>query len=102
MKGRAKTPKKEKIKERSWVEFFEMPPDMMGDLPRFTLMGTRFLKVEAHRGILSYGEYTIRLSTASGIIIIHGENMRVEDLEADAMVIKGQIHGLEYQGRVRR
>ena len=51
--------KKEGLLERT-AEVFDLPGDVVAGLPRIELTGSRELRMENHKGILSYGGEEIR------------------------------------------
>ena len=51
-----KKPRKESILEKT-AEVFDLPGDVVAGLPRIELTGSRELRMENHKGILSYGGF---------------------------------------------
>ena len=47
--------KKEGLLEKT-AEVFDLPGDVVAGLPRIELTGSRELRMENHKGILSYGD----------------------------------------------
>ena len=79
------------------ADFFELPHEVLLDLPRISLVGNVQLYIENHRGVISYDESQIRLSVKSGEIIISGERLEIENLLAEELLIKGVIENLAYE-----
>lgn len=73
------------------VGMLEMPPDIMMNLPKFTLIGNQELFIENHLGILEYDKQLIRIKSNLGQIIIKGEELRLRELKAAEMAIEGKI-----------
>lgn len=79
------------------ADFFELPHEVLLDLPRITLVGNVQLYIENHRGVISYDESRVRLSVKSGEIIIRGEQLQIENLLAEELLIKGVFENLTYE-----
>ena len=59
------------------ADFFELPYEVLLDLPRVTLVGNVQLYIENHRGVISYDENQVCLSVNNGEIIIRGSSYRL-------------------------
>lgn len=79
------------------ADFFELPHEVLLDLPRVTLVGNVQLYIENHRGVISYDENQVRLSVNNGEIIIRGERLQIKNLLEEELLIKGVIGGLTYE-----
>ncbi len=77
-------------------ELFELPPEVVLDLPRLTMAGNCQLLVENHRGVIFYGSAEIRIGISGGALIVRGENLQIGNLYAAELLIKGTIEHLEY------
>ena len=53
--------KREGLLEKT-AEVFDLPGDVVAGLPRIELTGSRELRMENHKGILSYGGEEIHIS----------------------------------------
>jgi sporulation protein YqfC len=80
------------------ADFFELPQEIILDLPRVTQVGNVQLYIENHRGVIAYDENEIRLSVKNGEIIIRGEKMQIKNLLEEELLIKGVIGSLTYEG----
>ena len=78
-------------------DLFELPREVMLDLPRLTLVGNLQIYLENHRGVIAYDEKTVRIGVTGGELIIRGENLQIKNLIAEELLIKGTIEGLEYE-----
>jgi len=77
------------------ADFLELPPELLLNLPKLTLIGGRQLAVENHHGIIEYTEERIRISTHPGEIIIKGQNLTIKGLYREELFIEGEISALE-------
>jgi sporulation protein YqfC len=80
------------------ADLFELPREVMMDLPRMTLVGNVQIYLENHRGVIAYDERQVRIGVNSGEIIIRGRELEIKNLLAEELLIKGIIEGLEYEG----
>ena len=86
--------RKESLLERA-SQALELPGDALGGLPRIELMGDRELRMFRHRGILAYGEQEIHISGGKLILKVRGEGLELRSMNADELLITGQIRALE-------
>ena len=55
------------------------------------LYGNERVLIEEHRGILSYGDEEIRVSTSFGVAVIQGMELRLCCMSRSQLVIRGRI-----------
>lgn len=77
-------------------DMFELPREVVLDLPRVTLVGNVQLYIENHRGVIAYDENQVRLSVKNGELIIRGEKLQIKNLLGEELLIKGIIEGFTY------
>lgn len=77
-------------------EFFELPPEVVLDLPRLTMIGNCQLLVENHRGVIAYDRNEIRIGVGGGELIVCGDDLQIGNLYAAELLIKGTIGHLQY------
>ena len=78
------------------AERLEIPAFGLHGLPRLTLTGDRELLVEQHRGLTRYSAEGIELALQKGSVRLTGENLRLVAMDKEAVLIAGEIRGLEY------
>ncbi|NLA26935.1 MAG: sporulation protein YqfC [Firmicutes bacterium] len=79
------------------ADFFELPYEVILDLPRVTLVGNVQLYIENHRGVIVYNENQVRLSVKNGEIIVRGEGLQIKNLLEGELLVKGLIEELDYE-----
>jgi sporulation protein YqfC len=79
------------------ADFFELPQEIILDLPRITLVGNMQLYIENHRGVISYNQNEVRLSVNKGEVIIRGEGLQIENLLEEELLNKGALESLSYE-----
>lgn len=78
-------------------DMFELPREVIMDLPRLTLAGNVQVYLENHRGVIAYNEALVRIGVSNGEIIIRGQELQIKNLAAEELLIKGLIEGVEYE-----
>ena len=63
--------RKESLLERA-SQALELPGDALGGMPRIELLGDRELRMEAHKGILAYGDEEILISGGKLVVRVRG------------------------------
>ncbi|MDI3538093.1 MAG: hypothetical protein PWQ41_122 [Bacillota bacterium] len=81
---------------RRLAELLEIPPDIVLDLARLTLVGNLQLVLENHRGIVEYSSNRVRLALAQGELTISGSDLVLVSLSADEIVVEGHIGKVEF------
>lgn len=82
--------RRDKIKKEI-ADIFDLPRDVVLDLPRITIIGSIQLFIENHRGITLYEKNKIQVSVAKGEIVVHGEDLQVRSISMDDIYIEGAI-----------
>lgn len=78
-------------------ELFELPKEVVLDLPRLTMAGNLQLLVENHRGVIAYQEDELRIGVSNGELVIRGRELQIKNLFTEELLIKGVIEKLEYE-----
>ena len=79
------------------AETFDLPGDLAALLPRVELVGDREVRMSHHRGILAYGSESIHISGGKLIVKVRGEGLELRSMNADELLITGQIKALELE-----
>ncbi|MGI6308307.1 MAG: sporulation protein YqfC [Dethiobacteria bacterium] len=96
MRGKEFGEKKKKWSE-SLADFFELPKELLLNLPRVTLIGNVQLYLENYGGIIEYSDELLRLKIRGGEIIIKGKDLVIKNFFGEEIFIEGEIRSLEYQ-----
>ena len=76
---------------------FDIPEDIVLDLPRTTMLGNRQVLVENHKGIIEYNESLIRIKLSQGELIIAGSDLMLGNLQVEQILIEGVIAEIKYE-----
>ena len=85
---------KKRISE-SIADAWGVPKEVIMNIPKLTIAGASEIYIENHKGILSYTDTEIRVSTPMGIVRVFGisiDRIRLEDI-----LISGQFKQIEYE-----
>ena len=79
------------------AEVFDLPGDVLAGLPRVELTGDRELRMENHRGILSYGTEEIHISGGRLVVKVRGEGLELKSMNARELLLTGAIRAVELE-----
>ncbi len=85
-----------KSKKERIAELFDMPKEVMLDLPKLTVYNDNQLTVENYSGILQYTAEYIRLKTTGKAIGISGNGLELRTITDIDVLIEGEINKIEY------
>lgn len=77
------------------AQALDLPADVLAGLPRVELIGDREVRMENHRGILSYGDEEIHVSAGGFVIKIVGEELKLRAMTGLELLVTGRIRGVE-------
>lgn len=80
--------------KRSMASAFELPMDVVMQLPLIHFTGGALVEVENHRGILEYTDRRIRIASAAGPLTVTGDHMMIVCIQKEQIVIRGNIYGV--------
>ena len=74
-----------------------LPADADCRLPRVTVTGDRYVRVENHCGILQIGACCVRLYSRMGVIRIEGKDLTAARMDGEAMLLEGRIRAVCFE-----
>lgn len=86
--------RKESLLEKT-AQTFDLPADAVAGLPRIELTGDRELRMENHKGILTYGKEEIHVSGGKIVVRITGTDLELKAMNASELLITGRIAAVE-------
>lgn len=81
---------------KNMTEALELPKEIMLNLPLVSFIGREEVSIENYKGILEYGEETVRVSTATGILRLTGSGLCIKQLSAECLVVTGKVEKMEF------
>ena len=90
---------KEKIeKSRELLaEKFELPKDVVLNLPKITIIGNNEITIENHKGIILFERNIIKINTKVKIVNIEGENFEILYIGDSTITINGKFKSISYE-----
>ena len=77
-------------------EMFELPREIMLNLPKISMIGSNQMLVENHKGVIEYTPQRIRVNSSIGVIRVQGNDMKLKNIAADDIMITGGIKSIEF------
>lgn len=74
---------------------FDMPEDILSDLPRMELIGAGEFRMQQHRGILAYGPEEIHISGGKLVVQVKGTALELRAMSPTELLITGEIRTVE-------
>lgn len=87
--------KKSNVKNKI-TESFDLPKDVVLNVPNIKIIGDSEITIENHKGILEYSKDLLRMNSISGVIKISGSNLQIKEINQDDICINGQIFSIEF------
>lgn len=75
---------------------FELPKEIVLNLPLITLTGNEELYIENYKGIVEYTDEKVRLNTNCGMLKIEGRNLFLKEITSENIYVTGKLIKLEY------
>jgi len=78
------------------ANMFELPKDIVLDLPRITLLGSLQVTVQNHRGILEYTPEKVTIGISAGQLRITGADMVIGIVCQEEIMVTGRIQEIAF------
>lgn len=78
------------------ADILDLPSEAVTGDTRVTVTGSKQVMVENHKGLLEYGKDEIDVNCGKIILKIKGENLEIRAMNAQELMITGQMFGVEY------
>ena len=82
-----------RLKNR-FSEISDISEELTMGLAKVVILGNQECLIENYNGIIQYENEKIRLKTRSGIVMIEGNNLHINEIGEGEMLIKGKITNL--------
>lgn len=79
------------------ARLFDLPPDVVFDLPRVTMIGNRQLYIENHRGVLHFAPDSLKLALSKGELEVRGSELVIRAILTEEVMIEGHIAELKFK-----
>ncbi|MBR3325165.1 MAG: YabP/YqfC family sporulation protein [Clostridia bacterium] len=78
-------------------KLFEIPQELVSEIPKVTILGFEKLLLENYKYILEYQDVFIRVKMKFGIINIYGVNLEMIEMTKDDLIIMGTVESIEFE-----
>ncbi len=82
---------------KMFTEVFDLPRDLVLNLPRIIIIGNTQFYVENHKGISEYSEGRIRIKITGGELCVSGLDLLVKNVYTDEILIEGKIDQIDFR-----
>jgi sporulation protein YqfC len=90
--------KKQKLLLREKISgTLELPEEILLDIPRIHMTGSKKLLVENYKGVLEYTSEKVRLDTSRNILVITGTDLDIREVTLEDIFIEGNIRSLDFK-----
>ncbi|WP_168188695.1 sporulation protein YqfC [Thermoflavimicrobium daqui] len=77
-------------------KWLDLPPDMVEEVPRIEMIGSSFLQIENHRGLLFFSSEKLQFRLDQGKLNINGKKLKIKSMTAEMAWVEGTITDLIY------
>lgn len=81
-------------------ETTDLPPEIILDIPKITIVGNKEITVENHKGILVFEKDKVKINTKNGPIKIQGTSFEIMYIGIHTLTISGDFRSIEYEGQI--
>lgn len=81
---------------RRLTQTFDLPQDLVFDLPRITVVGGLQMTIENHRGLVEFSSTRVTVATARGRVVIAGEELRIGVVHDEEITVTGQLGSISF------
>lgn len=81
---------------KKWMNQFDIPEDVVFDIPRIMLYDNTEMRIENYKAILEYEETGIKLACKEKLIQISGQKLNITVITDDEISIGGIITGFSF------
>jgi sporulation protein YqfC len=78
------------------LQWLDLPPDVLLDIPRLETVGHLELRLTNHRGVMRYEPGLVVVRVPRGRIEVRGENFRLGSIDHDAIWLIGLIRTIQF------
>ncbi len=94
VKKENKVVQNERTKKEKFLDFMDMPIELLQNTFRITMLGNQSILIEKYQSILEYDENVIRTSSQ---VTIQGTNLNIEEISDNELFVTGKIMSIEFE-----
>ena len=81
----------------TFANAFDLPKELVVDIPKITLIGNREMSIESHKGIIQYTSEKIRISITGGELIVSGKELLINSILLEEITIYGEFYQIAFE-----
>ncbi len=82
---------------RKWFsDLFDLPPEVVEEVPRIELIGEDHLYIENHKGVLFFSQDRLQLQLIKGSLLVLGDHLKLKLINQNMISVTGKITELKY------
>lgn len=78
-------------------KIFEIPEELVSDIPKITILGFNKMLIENYKCILEYQDIFIRIKMKAGLVNIHGFDLELNEMTKDDLIVTGNIENVDFE-----
>ncbi|MBX5466799.1 MAG: sporulation protein YqfC [Firmicutes bacterium] len=94
------------MRNRRWwyrvAETLEIPPEVLGGVPRVEVVGALQFRVENHRGVVAFDSSRVLVNLPDGRLLVEGRDMVIGWLDPQEIVVTGRVTAVHWVEARRR
>ena len=79
------------------ADAFDLPKELIMDMPKITIIGNKEMAIESHKGIIQYTSEKIRIGIAGGELIVSGKDLLINSIVLEAIIIYGEFQQISFK-----
>lgn len=78
------------------TQALDLPPEIVFDLSRITIVGGLQMTIENHRGLLEFSPTRVTVATSRGTVVVTGEDLRIGVVHEQEITVAGQLRSIGF------
>ena len=78
-------------------KLFEIPEELVSDIPKITILGFNKMLIENYKCILEYQDIFIRIKMKVGLVNINGTGLELNEMTKEDLIITGNIENVDFE-----
>jgi sporulation protein YqfC len=84
---------------RKLVEMFELPKEVVFNLPIIQALGSEDVSITNYKGLVEYSDECVRINTAAGQVRFEGTNLILKQVTMETISVAGRFAKIEFINR---
>ena len=80
------------------VERFDLPRDIILNLPKITIVSDNEITIENHKGVVHFDDKEVKINSSVGLISIGGKNFEILFMGGSTLTLSGKFKSVVYEG----